>query len=137
MSHGVTQCERFVREEGQDGSGAFERFEEGVMPQFKVRTHEITSSKSLMLVKKDPWDLVEDFYEPDKEFLYFENFDELREIITDLSCDFNKYSGIIENAYPTGYENKNLPIVRFIGVGPDPGQIISDLPSTIHLIENY
>jgi len=78
---------------------AFERFEEGVMPQFKVRTHEITSSKSLMLVKKDSWDLVEDFYEPDKEFLYFENFDELKEIITDLSCDFNKYSGIIENAY--------------------------------------
>lgn len=78
---------------------AFDKFDEGIMPQFKVRSHEITSSKSLMLVKKDPWDLVEDFYEPNKEFLYFKNFDELRSIISDLSTDFSKYRDIINNAY--------------------------------------
>jgi hypothetical protein len=78
---------------------AFEKFEEGIMPQFKVRTHEITSSKSLMLVKKDPWNLVEDFYESEKEFIYFNDFDELKEILTDLSTNFDKYHGIIENAY--------------------------------------
>jgi len=77
----------------------FEKFEEGIMPQFKVRTHEITSSKSLMLVKKDPWNLVEDFYESEKEFIYFNDFDELKEILTDLSTNFDKYHGIIENAY--------------------------------------
>jgi hypothetical protein len=43
-------------------------------------------------------------------------------------------SSIIECAYPEGYEKKKLPKIRFIGVGPDPGQIISDLPKTFDLI---
>ena len=43
---------------------------------------------------------------------------------------------IIECAYPDGYERKKLPKIRFIGVGPDPGQIISDLPKTFDLINN-
>jgi spore maturation protein CgeB len=77
----------------------FDHFNEGVMPQFKVRTHEITSSKSLMLVKKDPWNLVEDFYTPEEEFIYFESFEELEEIIRDVRDNFDKYTDIIDNAY--------------------------------------
>ncbi len=77
----------------------FNHFEDGIMPQFKVRTHEITSSKSLMIVKKDPWNLVEDFYVPEKEFIYFESFDELQDIIKDIRDNFQKYEGIIERAY--------------------------------------
>lgn len=93
---------------------AFERFDEGIMPQFKVRTHEITSSKSLMLVKKDPWDLVEDFYEPGTEFLYFENFEELRDIIHDVSTNFEKYQDIIEAAYLKSQEYTAEKIYRYI-----------------------
>tara|TARA_R110000787_G_scaffold14880_7_gene45787 strand:- start:85 stop:1038 length:954 start_codon:yes stop_codon:yes gene_type:complete len=78
---------------------AFERFDEGIMPQFKVRNHEIASSKSLLLVKKDPWNLIEDFYKPEKEFIYFENFDELHDIIKDVSENFENYENIIESAY--------------------------------------
>ena len=77
----------------------FDRFDEGIMPQFKVRTHEITSSKSLMLVKRDPWNLIEDFYEPKKEFLYFDNFEQLAAMIYDISTNFEKYKPIIEAAY--------------------------------------
>ena len=43
---------------------------------------------------------------------------------------------IIECAHPEGYEHTKLPEIRFIGVGPDPGQIISDIPKTLDLI-NY
>jgi len=93
---------------------AFERFDEGIMPQFKVRTHEITSSKSLMLVKKDPWNLVEDFYDPGTEFLYFENFEELRDIIQDLSTNFEKYQDIIEAAYLKSTEYTAEKIYRYI-----------------------
>ena len=78
---------------------AFERFEEGIMPQFKVRTHEITSSKSLMFVKKDPWNLVADFYKPDEEFIYFDDFTELEDKINDLINNFDNYKNIIEKAY--------------------------------------
>ena len=82
---------------------AFDHFDEGIMPQFKVRTHEITSSKSLMLVKKDTWNLVADFYEPEKEFIYFESFPELHERISDIKANFNQYENIIENAYQKSY----------------------------------
>ena len=43
-------------------------------------------------------------------------------------------SSIFEVAYPEGFENEKLPKLRFIGVGPDPGQIITELPSTLDLI---
>tara|TARA_Y100000034_G_scaffold103602_1_gene129383 strand:+ start:224 stop:1180 length:957 start_codon:yes stop_codon:yes gene_type:complete len=78
---------------------AFERFDEGIMPQFKVRNHEIASSKSLLLVKKDSWNLIEDFYTPEEEFIYFENFNQLKAIIQDVSTNFDKYEDIIEAAY--------------------------------------
>ncbi len=93
---------------------AFELFDQGIMPQFKVRTHEITTSKSLMLVKKDPWDLVEDFYEPEKEFLYFENFEELRDIIQDVSTNFEKYESIIEAAFLRSKDYTVEKIYRYI-----------------------
>ena len=78
---------------------AFELFDQGIMPQFKVRTFEIASCKSLLLVKKDPWDLVEDFFEPEKEFIYFENFQELEDIVYDVSKNFDKYQPIIDAAF--------------------------------------
>lgn len=93
---------------------AFERFDEGIMPQFKVRTHEIASCKSLMIVKKDPWNLIEDFYEPGKEFVYFENFDELREIISEVSTNFEKFEPIIEAAYKKSLNYTTEKIYRYI-----------------------
>jgi hypothetical protein len=84
------------------------------MPQFKVRSHEIASSKSLMLVKKDPWNLVEDFYEPDKEFLYFENFDELKDMIHDISLNFYKYNSIIEAAFKRSHDYTVEKLYRYI-----------------------
>jgi adenylosuccinate synthase len=41
---------------------------------------------------------------------------------------------LLEVAYPDGHANFKLPQIRFIGVGPDPGQIISDVPPTETLI---
>ena len=41
---------------------------------------------------------------------------------------------LIEAAYPEGHGDSKLPQIRFIGVGPDPGQIISDVPTTEKLM---
>ena len=46
-------------------------------------------------------------------------------------------NSIIESAYPQGVKNVTLPKVRFVGVGPNPGQIISDIPDTIDLINKF
>jgi spore maturation protein CgeB len=74
---------------------------EEILPQFKVRTHEIATCKSLILCKKDPWNLIEDFYEPNKDFIYFDNLSELEDILHDVNTNFEKYVPIIESAYQT------------------------------------
>ena len=43
---------------------------------------------------------------------------------------------LIEVAYPHGWKHEKLPKIRFIGIGPDPGQIISDLPHTRDFLES-
>jgi hypothetical protein len=82
---------------------AFIHFDKMIMPQFKVRTHEIASSKSLILCYKDQWNLIEDFYIPNEDFIYFNNFKELDNILQDINNNFDKYKNIIENGY-----NKSL-----------------------------
>lgn len=78
---------------------AFDFWNLGIMPQFKVRTHEIASCKSLILCYKDQWNLIEDFYTPNEHFIYFNNFSELDDILNDLNNNFDRYLPIIENAY--------------------------------------
>lgn len=78
---------------------AFNYFGYGIMPQFKVRTHEIATCKSLILAYKDQWNLIEDFYDPDVHFIYFENFNQLEEILHDVDKNFEKYIPIIDNAF--------------------------------------
>ncbi len=43
---------------------------------------------------------------------------------------------LVEVAYLSEWEKEKLPEIRFIGIGPDPGEIISDLPSSRELIES-
>lgn len=44
-------------------------------------------------------------------------------------------SSIVESAYPNGFSRASLPEIRFIGIGPDPGEVISDAPSTRQLLQ--
>lgn len=41
---------------------------------------------------------------------------------------------LLEVAFPDGFSDLHLPQIKFIGIGPDPGQIISDVPPTEKLI---
>lgn len=78
---------------------AFNYWNSGELPQFKVRTHEIATCKSLILAFKDKWNLIEDFYTPNEHFIYFETFDELEDILEDVDKNFEKYIPIINNAF--------------------------------------
>lgn len=87
---------------------------DNTMPQFKVRTHEIASCKSLILCKKDNWNLIEDFYEPNKHFIYFETFLELEEILNDVEKNIDKYIPIIDAAYEQVQKYSVENIFKFI-----------------------
>tara|TARA_B100000131_G_scaffold274313_1_gene276210 strand:- start:157 stop:1107 length:951 start_codon:yes stop_codon:yes gene_type:complete len=70
-----------------------------LMPQFKTRFHEAAISKTLNLVHRDPWNIVEDYYVPDEEFIYFTDVNDLHKKIGEISRDWNNYTNIVENAY--------------------------------------
>jgi hypothetical protein len=78
---------------------AFSHFKERIMPQFKSRVMEIASCKSLIICKKDPWNLINDFFIENQEYISFETFDELNDIIKDVRDNFIKYQPIIERAF--------------------------------------
>ena len=74
-----------------------------VMPQFKTRMHEAAFSKTLNLVMKDKWNIAEEYYEPEKEFIYFENADDLFSKVRMISNNWSDFQEIVERAY-----NKSL-----------------------------
>jgi hypothetical protein len=74
-------------------------------PQIKSRIFEAAISKSIILCYKDKYDTIEDFYEPNKDFLYFETEAELHELINKISADYLNYIYLAENAYEKTVQN--------------------------------
>lgn len=81
----------------------------GLVPQFKSRCNEAAFSKTLNLVMRDPWNIIEKFYDRD-EFVYFNNVEELPQIITNILNDWNSYIPIINKAFnrSLNYTTKNI-----------------------------
>lgn len=70
-----------------------------ISPQFKSRCNEAAFSRTLNLVKRDPWNLIELYYKPDVDFVYFDSMDELEHQIRYILNHWHDYEPIIENAY--------------------------------------
>ena len=75
---------------------AFNNIDLLICPQIKTRLFEAAASKSLILCKKDPWNVIEDYFTKD-EFIYFEN--NPKDIIIDILNNYNTYKPMIERAY--------------------------------------
>lgn len=73
----------------------------GHLPQFKTRIHEAAISKTINLVKWDKWNIIEDYYEKDKEFLYFTDKKDLNDKIKYILSNWDSYriQDVIERAY--------------------------------------
>jgi hypothetical protein len=84
---------------------AFSNLDDKIACQLKPRITEAAFFKMLMVVKKDPWNAIEFFYEPEKEFLYYEDESELPDIINDVKNNWEKYENIVENAYNKAINN--------------------------------
>jgi hypothetical protein len=69
------------------------------MPDYKGRLVELSAMKNVMLVHEDSWRLIEDYYQPNKQFLYFKTLKELNDLIVDISRNYHKYIFLAENAY--------------------------------------
>jgi hypothetical protein len=86
-------------DEWQNNEAFSEVGKSNLMPQFKTRFHEAAISKTLNLVHRDPWNIVEDYYVPDEEFVYFTDVGDLHKKIGEISRDWDNYTDIVERAY--------------------------------------
>jgi hypothetical protein len=80
-----------------------------LIPQFKSRCNEAAFCKTLNLVQRDPWNLIEKYYETD-EFVYFDSVDELPNIINNILNNWENYQPMIEKAFlkSLNYTTENL-----------------------------
>jgi hypothetical protein len=83
---------------------AFSHLDNFIMPQNKTRMIECAVNRALILVKRNPWDLDSMWFEPDKEFLYFDDYQELPKMIKDISENWHNYEHIVENAFSKAKE---------------------------------
>jgi len=70
-----------------------------IVPQFKTRMHEAAISKTLNLVQRDSWNIAEAYYDPDTEFIYFNDEGDLRNKITEILANWEDYDEIVQRAY--------------------------------------
>lgn len=75
-----------------------------LVPQLKSRLFEAAFCRSLILCRRDPFNVIERFFEPAKEFVYFDD-DNLEETIQKILKNYEDYQQIIENAYQRAINN--------------------------------
>ena len=69
-----------------------------IIPQFKSRCNEAAFSKTLNLVQRDPWNIIEKYYEKD-EFVYFDSINDLPITIKNILDNWENHIPIVERAY--------------------------------------
>jgi len=84
---------------------------DAICPQIKSRLNEAAATKTLNLVERDPWNVIEYFYEPDKHFIYFEDLRDLQQKIFEISVDWNSYKHIAEEAHSHFLNNYTTKIL--------------------------
>ena len=71
----------------------------GLVPQIKSRFIEAAYCRTLNLVQKDPWNLIENYFEPNKEYITFEDNSELEDKIREILRNWEDYQEIVDAAY--------------------------------------
>jgi hypothetical protein len=97
--------DRYSAFHNAENNKAFDHLDKGILPQIKSRVFESAFAKCIMLVKKDPWNVIENFFEPEKDFIYFENEEDFNSITEKLLNDYESYKYIAENAYNKAVNN--------------------------------
>ena len=80
------------------GNEAFKQPSLKEVPQTKIRMLEAAACRTLNLVMRDDWNVVEYWFDKD-EFVYWETIEELKWIISDVKENYYKYLPMIERAY--------------------------------------
>jgi len=94
------QHKNFIKQYNKwDENEAFKHLDVNYIPQFKPRVIESMMCKTLVLVKKDPWNVIEKWFEPDKHFIYWDNLQELNTLLEHIKHNLDTYQDIVDAAY--------------------------------------
>jgi len=102
------QVARIKKIEEWQKNEAFSHLDAGIAPQIKTRPFESAINRCLMLVKRDPWNVIEYWFEPDKEFVYYDNEEDLPEVINEILSNWQDYEQIVENAFDKAINNYTI-----------------------------
>jgi len=84
--------------EGWQENEAFRLIDTGYAPQIKSRVFDAAFCRSLILCKRDPWNVIERFFHPDEHFIYYDE-GELESKIREILTNYESYQPIIDAAY--------------------------------------
>lgn len=84
---------------------AFSHLKDGIAPQIKSRMFEAAFSKCVILCQRDPWNPIEYFFEPEKEFIYFSDEADLEKKLDHIINNFSEFDNMRESAYNRAVEN--------------------------------
>jgi spore maturation protein CgeB len=96
---GLDKLKNIKSYDGWENNKALNRIHDGIVPQFKSRVTESMGLKTLNLVKRDEWNVIEEWFTPDVHFIYWDDFEDLDNKIKEISENFDNYKHIIDNAY--------------------------------------
>ena len=74
---------------------------DATIPQLKSRLFEAAFCRSLILCRRDPWNIVESYFKPDSEFIYYDD-DNFEEKVEHILSNYEEYLPVINNAYERG-----------------------------------
>ena len=69
-----------------------------VVPQLKSRVFEAAFGRSLILCKHDPFNVIERYFEPEREFVYYRE-GELAATLKRILADYARYEAVAERAF--------------------------------------
>jgi len=78
---------------------AFSHVDQMIAPQMKTRAFAAAFNRSLNLIKRDPWNVIEYFFEPEKDFIYFDRYEQLPALIREVRDNWDVYKVIADNAH--------------------------------------
>lgn len=96
---------------------AFRLYNSFILPQFKSRVHQFALCKTLILCKKDPWNVIQGFYTPQQDFIYFNNNGQLSDIIQKILSSYGDYEQTIQNAYKKAKKYTSQNLIKMIRGG--------------------
>ena len=96
--------------DGWEKNEAFKNMGSGYMPQFKPRVIESMMCKTLVLVKYDDWNVIENWFEPNKHFIYWYSIEDLFYKLYHIVNNYKRYNHIVEAAFEKvqDYEITNI-----------------------------